>query len=461
MILGLKQTNTEWLEETLLAVSDPHSPQYGHHISLEEMVHFVHAYPEGVTAVKEVLGSVGIIPEFTLGEGFAVAYIPVSVAENLFSAEFYQYQHIEDARMIVTRSKTYTLPHHLIEHVDFVAGMSDFPALNSHKKNFSGNLKGIYNDTTPDVIDKAYNISGYVSKNSKNSQAIAGFLEQYFSPDDLKSFQTQYNIPLKPIVKVIGKNEPGDPGMEASLDVQYISSTGRNVDTWFVSVAKNANGKQEDFMTWLLELINNTDSPWVHSVSYGDYEKTIDSKYMERVEQEFMKLGVSGRTVIFASGDDGTSCSLTHGGKFEPMWPASSPYVTTVGGTVSMTECWDHSGGGFSNVYQTPAYQKHALETYLKSGLAPDDKYFNKSGRAYPDLSVFAVNFDIVIFGIPWPVDGTSCAAPTTAGIISLLNDVRLNKGQSTLGFINPKLYELAGKGMFDITKVKFCNLYI
>ena len=84
----------------------------------------------------------------------------------------------------------------------------------------------------------------------------------------------------------------------------------------------------------------------------------------------------------------------------------------------------------------------------------PNSNDFNAKGRGYPDLSVYSVNYDIVILGIPWPVDGTSCAAPTTAGIISLLNDIRLNKGQSTLGFLNPLIYKLSGQGFFDITQV-------
>ena len=41
-------------------------------------------------------------------------------------------------------------------------------------------------------------------------------------------------------------------------------------------------------------------------------------------------------------------------------------------------------------------------------------------------------------------VAGTSCASPTFSGIISLLNDLRLSKGQSTLGFLNPFLVRIA-----------------
>ncbi len=42
------------------------------------------------------------------------------------------------------------------------------------------------------------------------------------------------------------------------------------------------------------------------------------------------------------------------------------------------------------------------------------------------------------------PTAGTSASTPTMAAIITLLNEIRLAKGQSPLGFINPFLYKLA-----------------
>jgi hypothetical protein len=50
--------------------------------------------------------------------------------------------------------------------------------------------------------------------------------------------------------------------------------------------------------------------------------------YMARSEVELKKLGISGRTVLVAAGDEGTGGTCD---KFEPLWPASSPHVTTVG----------------------------------------------------------------------------------------------------------------------------------
>ena len=66
-------------------------------------------------------------------------------------------------------------------------------------------------------------------------------------------------------------------------------------------------------------------------------------------------------------------------------------------------------------------------------------------------MSAYAVNFVIVYDGSGTVVDGTSCATPTFAGVVSCLNDVRLNNGKSTLGFLNPLLYipDTKGEGVF------------
>lgn len=453
---AIKQTNVEWLQEKLKAVSYPDSPDYTNYMNFDEIAEYVHGRPESVRAVLESLASVDV-PEtavdFTLGRDFAVVHMPVVAAEQLFSTDFYHYQHKDYPELKTVTSASYKLPESLIGHVDFVSGVSSFPKPVSRpvKRKPMDNIDLL--GTTPVTIARDYNTSGYVSTNTGNSQSIAAFLRQYYDPTDLSKFQTHYKLPVKKIARVVGKNVPDDPGAEANLDVQYISATGRGVSTWFVSISTYSNGKQEDFLSWIVGQVNTTDSPWVHSASYGDVEKSIDLDYIQRVDNEFMKFGVSGRTVLFASGDSGVACKGFEE-KYTPNWPASSPYVTAVGGTTSLTKVWSAGGGGFSNIFAMPDYQKQAVEAYLNSGEAPSTTKFNKSGRAYPDVSAFATDFAIVDDGMITPVDGTSCSAPTFAGIVSSLNDVRLNKGQKTLGFLNPLLYQtLMGQGFFDITE--------
>ena len=454
LTFAIKQTNPEWLRQTLDAVSYPTSSRYGHYLNFDEIAEFVHGRPESVQAVVQTLQSVGVPEEsidFTLGKDFAVVYAPVQKIESVFSADFYEYRHRELDGVKIVKSVNYTLPPSLRGHVDFVFGIKEFPKKPRVLARRSGRTNKLGVD--PQSLAKDYNTSEYVSTNVDNSQAIAGFLKQYFNPKDLERFQTKYNLPVRTITKTVGENKEGEAGAEAELDVQYISAIGRNVSTWFVSISTYANHGQEDFLSWIVGQVNTTDSPWVHSASYGDNEQSIEEDYLSRCDNEFMKFGISGRTILFAAGDDGVDC---HGlqEKFNPDWPASSPYVTTVGGTTALDTVWHDGGGGFSNFFPTPSYQHDIVEAYLKSGKAPSTKHFNSSGRAYPDVSAFSVDFVIEYDGIPMPVSGTSCAAPTFAGLVSSLNDIRLNSGKPTLGFLNPLLYqELQGKGFFDVTK--------
>uniref|UniRef100_K7FPF8 Tripeptidyl peptidase 1 n=1 Tax=Pelodiscus sinensis TaxID=13735 RepID=K7FPF8_PELSI len=184
---------------------------------------------------------------------------------------------------------------------------------------------------------------------------------------------------------------------------------------------------QEPFLAWLLLLSNMSSVPWVHSVSYGDYEDSLSRAYLERVNVEFMKAAVRGLTVLFASGDEGAGCRKVAGGShtFRPSFPASSPYVTTVGGTAFKNpfrvtwEVTDYiSGGGFSSVFPMPDYQAAAVRNFLRSApRLPPRSYYNSSGRAYPDLSALSDNYWVVTNRIPLPwVSGTSGSSLQASG---------------------------------------------
>ncbi len=449
---AIKQANPEWLVEKIHTVSSPDSPEYGHYMNFDEIVKYVHGEPVSVRAVLDALQSVGVPPskvDFTLGKDFAVvSQMPVKIAEELFSAVFYRYTNPgcgDNEGVVITTAESHTLPPYLVDHVDFVSGVSGFPVCND-KKGTLGASRSHPNviKVTPELIAQDYNTSSYISTNSGNSQAVASFVGQFYSPSDLSIFQTKFSLPDKP-VKIVGKNIPNTPGTEGTLDIQYIVGTGRGVSTWYVSVS----GDNGFFVKWVVSQINTTDSPWVHSVSYGGVETGSLEEY--RLNNELMKFGISGRTVLFASGDSGVNCEEKTDGKraYSPEFPASSPYVTTVGGTESRVSAWSHSGGGFSNFFPMPVYQKDAVEAYMSK--LPDTSMFNTSGRAYPDVSAYAVNCLYVINGKEMQQDGTSCAAPIFAGLVASLNDKLLNDDKKSLGFLNPLLYKLKGEGFEDI----------
>lgn len=89
-----------------------------------------------------------------------------------------------------------------------------------------------------------------------------------------------------------------------------------------------------------------------------------------------MKLGLQGTTLVISSGDDGVArrsgpCLGPNEDIFTPDTAANCPYVTVVGSTTlppgsspgdaeTATTTFS-SGGGFSNIFTTPDYQKTAV----------------------------------------------------------------------------------------------------
>jgi len=152
-------------------------------------------------------------------------------------------------------------------------------------------------------------------------------------------------------------------------------------------------------------------------------------------------------------------------GRFNPSFPGTCPYITSVGATQikvgsSVTQPEEaaesviYSGGGFSNVFPMPSYQKEAVATYFAEHKPPygSDRYnTSEKTRGFPDVSANGVNYVIAIDGSFSYVFGTSCSTPVFGSILTLINSARLSIGKSSIGFINPALY--ANPGMLnDIT---------
>ena len=87
-----------------------------------------------------------------------------------------------------------------------------------------------------------------------------------------------------------------------------------NADTFFYSFSdlNPYDPINEGFLAYLYYVGNQTNPPLVHSISYGDTEANIFNasnpgsiEYGTSCDQQFMKLGLRGVTVLISSGDDG------------------------------------------------------------------------------------------------------------------------------------------------------------
>eukprot|EP01100_Stratorugosa_tubuloviscum_P011261 TRINITY_DN4_c0_g1_i6.p1 TRINITY_DN4_c0_g1~~TRINITY_DN4_c0_g1_i6.p1 ORF type:complete len:577 (-),score=307.42 TRINITY_DN4_c0_g1_i6:166-1836(-) len=471
--LALKQNNIEYLNNLFWEVSNPESKNYGKYLTNEQVNNLIRPKIETRETILNWLfeNSIEIFEE-TKAQDFINIKLTLEKAENLLNCKFYSFEHILSRKNLI-RTLKYSVPFKIAKELDFIGGTIHFPKIKIASKSLrqqfnNNNHRSLINPTSskvdPATIKQRYNISAQdIGISNSNTQAVHQFLEQYYSPKDLSKFFNQFGLPDNAVTRVVGPNDPSKPGTEASLDIEYIMATATDVSTWFFYTDGYDNGNQEPFLEWIISLTNMTDAPLVNSVSYGDEESSISDSYLDRCDTQFQLFGVQGRTLLFASGDSGVGCKKCS--LFVPDWPSSSPYVTSVGGTelnVNNEIGVTFSGGGFSNHFARPSYQDSAVLNYLSTtNNLPDQSFYNNTGRAYPDLSAVATNYQIVVRGFTTLVDGTSCSTPTVAGIIALLNDIRLQRNQPSLGFLNPWLYQTVAKvpgALYDVTQGRNAN---
>jgi len=265
----------------------------------------------------------------------------------------------------------------------------------------------------------------------------------------------KYDITPDNVTNVPSDTASGD-GLEAELDTQYITSLGEKVplQVWYT---KGFTDFDDALLQWAENVANDDNAAWLFSVSYGQTEVSAGESYVDRLNEQLAAIGNRGITVFFAAGDSGAGggCSISDADKFEPDYPACSPYVTAVGGLKGGTvgknplgeTVWIDGGGGFSNYSPRQTWQSTQVASYLSSNKQlPSNKDYNATGRGFPDIAAQSVDFLVMRGGSEVAVEGTSCASPTAGGIFALLNDLRFQNNMSPLGFANPLIYTLASK---------------
>lgn len=486
LVLAVAQAPTSLLEAELMTVSNPDSSRYGDHLTLNEVTKLA-ARPESATAVAKFLADNKIPFEASRGTDFFVLIPTVEQVEKVLETKFHEY-HTEDGRNVV-RCEEFSLPKSVSSHIDFISHTTRLPPriprrIRSYvpfketedRSFFSSSplndaierRSPVYfvNTTTPDLINMVYNVTSNRVQHG-SSQSVFEYLGQSFSPSDLRSFQSKMNLVGEKMDNIIGPNNATDCVMkpencnEGNLDVQYIMAVAQHANNTYWSMSDS----EEPFLDWVVDVANATSIPLVHSISYGAYEVGVTPKILARFDAEIVKLGLRGVTVVVSSGDDGVANFAARGDQtmcgFYPVFPASSPHVTTLGATMGPEIVWGGgeiactsdtggsitTGGGFSKNFPRPRWQDSAVAPYLNNPLTPASELFNTSGRAYPDIALlghnYAVAFDFVKPQGLIQVSGTSASAPVFAAMVTLINDARKAAGRSAVGFLNPALYKL------------------
>ncbi|KAH8700375.1 putative protease S8 tripeptidyl peptidase I [Talaromyces proteolyticus] len=137
--IGLKQTNLHTGYERLMDISHPSSPNYGKHLSKEEVHSIFSPAEETLETVKSWLLSSGTVSESDIIEyenkGWIAIDMPAKHAESLLGTTFYELEGSNgDVRI---GCDEYYLPVHVSDHVDYIKpGVKLSPPLKKKKRSF-------------------------------------------------------------------------------------------------------------------------------------------------------------------------------------------------------------------------------------------------------------------------------------------------------------------------------------
>lgn len=479
--LKVEDDRRAMLEKTFWEVSDPKHEKYGQHLTTNDITELLDVPQPRVDAVLKYFEEAGgVDPTWSysvaVNKDMITLGLPAAVAEKALKTKLGFFTHSErSGRRIVRASTAYYLPENISSHVELVGELLQFPRLRLKKleglQTGAGswpngcNASACKGFVTPEVLAERYKFpkpSNSSSVASGNSMAVAEFQGRYFKDHNLNKFGRSCNMPQAvwrewKVDHVIYNGHESDPqvGIEAELDIEYIKAVAPQVplNVFYTN--------DYSLLNWANELFARSDVALVHSVSYGNDESQQSGRqYMLTCNTAFMKAGAMGMSLLFASGDQGvcgrSGCGkgkTKHGVRFQTDFPADSPFVTAVGGTdfagsrIGDETAWSDGGGGFSDNFDIPDFQKAAVAAYKASTDAdlPPQTLWNPTGRGYPDIAALGgqkAPYCTYSNGQFTGVAGTSAATPVTAGIFALLNGLRVSQNKAPLGFLNTFIYQ-------------------
>jgi subtilase family serine protease len=332
---------------------------------------------------------------------------------------------------------------------------------------------------TPNQLSTAYGVDGLHSRGLDGSGVrVATLSSQQVDAAGFKTWARCFGLATPKV------RQPAMPGAspdtatapeETVLDVEALASLApglQRITPIFVPLDQSFTNSFILFMFGALDPARQGGRlPHILSISDGVCESRFTLDQLRLGRRLLAQAAALGITTLAASGDLGfQGCFINKPGV---LFPASSPFTTSVGGTdLSLTPAnaiaqqvvWSTfatqpsqgvgSGGGPSTAWDRPAFQR-------APGLGPQ---LQKGGptRLSPDIAAMAsfvpglATFDKD--GGGWGIGGgTSAATPLTAAIVALVLEQERKAGRPRLGSLPPLLYELArgpgyGSIFFDVT---------
>jgi len=211
---------------------------------------------------------------------------------------------------------------------------------------------------TPGDIKLAYGVNTLISAgNTGAGQSIAIVGQSSIVTSDIENFQNADALTVKDptLVLVPGSGTPqvysGDEG-ESDLDLEWSGAMAPGAQIYFVYTGNSTNYGVFDSIAYAVdEKIGN-----IISVSYGSCEGGSSASSLLALDAVLQQATTQGQTVVAASGDAGSSSCYVSPTATSPVlatqealsvsFPASSQYVTGVGGT-EITSANDTAGSTY------------------------------------------------------------------------------------------------------------------
>jgi subtilase family serine protease len=513
------------LEKLLAEQQDPASPQYHRWLTPAQFGARFGMAQQDLENVQMWLEQQGLVVDRVSPSRNMIRFSgTVGQIERAFQTEMHYYKAQRETHY--APSAALSIPAALAGAVEGVRNLSDFRPKPMHvrpRRTFTSGQSG-NSYFAPGDIAVTYDINPLYSAGIDGTgQSIAVVGQSAIKTSDIENFESAAGLPKKDPVMVLvpssgsSTSVAGDEG-ESDLDVEWAGAIAKGATIHFVYTGNGSNFNAFDAIQYAI--YQNIGK--IITISYGACETAVKSANFS-LETVLQQAAAQGQTVVASSGDEGaTACYGDSNGLTQAQqnaiavnYPASSPYVTGVGGTeiseanVTSSSYWTSSssgsdvltsakryipevvwndsssqyglsasGGGASAMFSKPSWQKGV------AGIPKDGK------RDVPDVALYSSpNLPGYLFctsdASDWrgavgsapaqaasctngfrdgtsggnyltAAGGTSFAAPIFAGMIALINQKRgWTEGQ---GVANTTLYKLAAdsstysSGFHDVT---------
>lgn len=432
----------------LPATVDPYAPP----MTLEQIEARHGASEADAELVENELGKYGLKPaERSLGGRTLTMKGTIAQAEAAFGTKLALYRSDEYGEFR-GREGELKVPRTIHGIVTGVFGLDTRKVARRRRSQRTSAASGTDQGLKPGDLARMYGFG-----NATATGQTVGILEfgGAYIPGDLTLFCRDVGIAMPTVMTTGPQTGPQDEATgEVMMDIQIAAAMARgaNINVYF------AHFSQTGWVNLLKHIVHGPGArPGVISISYGVAEasKSFSENGMKVIDGYFNELAQMGITVCVSAGDDGCG-SLLFDGSYNANFPASSPNVLAVGGTMldaNGTEVtwWEapgrrfnednsgtgggSTGGGASVVFPRPAWQTVNIASLNDGSI---------QFRCVPDVAALAGPpfYFLILNDQVAPDGGTSASAPMWASVIACLK-----QAGKTFTFLAPIFYSSDGAG--------------